>query len=143
MHALPWGLVYRPTLNFGPGTSNSTMLVPTVDTVRYTSIMRLLAHAHAPVLLMGPSGVGKSVLMASMAGDMQPLLRTAPLELAFTARTAPHAVQVALESRLERRAQRRWGPPAGGRVLMLLVDDVNMPQVRALAQRCAGNNHQY
>lgn len=40
-----------------------SLLVPTVDTVRYSTILDMLVHIQKPVFFTGSTGVGKSIIM--------------------------------------------------------------------------------
>jgi dynein heavy chain len=49
--------VYDPKLPF------FSMVVPTVETVRYTTILDMLVSVGKPVFFTGSTGVGKSIIV--------------------------------------------------------------------------------
>ena len=42
------------------------LLVPTIDTIKYSYVMELMLDIEKPVILTGESGVGKSVLVKGL-----------------------------------------------------------------------------
>lgn len=65
-------------------------------------------------------------LHAFSLASPQATSRTLAVTLHFSAQTSAAATQAALEARLEKKRKRRYGAPAGRR-LLLFVDDVSMP----------------
>ncbi|KXZ49087.1 hypothetical protein GPECTOR_23g2 [Gonium pectorale] len=77
------------------------IIVPSVDTLRYTYLLdKGVAHGQ-PVLIVGPTG---------------------------TARTTANATQHLIDAKLDRRRRGVFGPPVG-RKAIVFVDDLNMPQL--------------
>lgn len=48
------------------------LIVPTVDTVRYTFLTQFLVKANYPVLLVGPVGTGKTSVAENVRNSMNP-----------------------------------------------------------------------
>ena len=80
-----------PKFVFKRDTPFFNLIVPTVDTVRYAFLSEVLISAGTPVLLVGESGVGKSVIMQSllskmaMAGRLPPPAAVKPIAAAPSA----------------------------------------------------------
>ncbi|XP_045030294.1 dynein axonemal heavy chain 7 isoform X2 [Daphnia magna] len=101
------------------------LTIPTVDTARYSYLLDLSLASRTPILLVGPTGTGKSLcIQEKMSGFSDE--EFASLCLTFTAQTSAAQVQDLILSRLERRKKGTYGPPAGRRCL-IFVDDLNMP----------------
>ena len=118
------------------------MMVPTVDTVRYTALLELCIGAARPALLCGGTGVGKSAMVhaalralsggsgagvnwgAAVPAQAAPVVTAH--SIVFSAQTSSQEVQALVEAKLERKRKNRYGPPAGRRAVFF-VDDVNMP----------------
>ncbi|KAM8834259.1 LOW QUALITY PROTEIN: dynein axonemal heavy chain 12-like [Synchiropus picturatus] len=101
-------------------------VVPTVDTRRYSFLMDLcIKHGH-PLLLVGPTGTGKSVYVKQKLLNDLDTERFSPFFLSFSARSGANQTQKLIVSRLDKRRKGVLGPPAG-RKCVLFVDDLNMP----------------
>ncbi len=62
-----------------------------------------------PVLVSGPAGVGKTVVVSQRLQQLAAGGGATPLVLNFSARTSSGATQAAIEAKLERRRQHRCG----------------------------------
>jgi hypothetical protein len=58
----PWDALV-PAFKFQPAQPTHSILVPTVDTCRYGSLLQGCMAAGRPVLLVGGTGVGKSAIV--------------------------------------------------------------------------------
>jgi dynein axonemal heavy chain len=103
------------------------MLVPTVDTVRYSKLMQTCLEVDRSVFFTGTTGVGKSVIINDLLRNMKQD-SVVPLQLTFSAQTNAAKIQETIESKLVKLRKTLLGAPAGKRVV-IFVDDVNMPSV--------------
>lgn len=102
------------------------MLVPTVDTVKYTTLIELHIYHNVPLLLVGGTGTGKSFLTQNiLMTKINPELYI-PAFVTFTASTTANETQKLIISKLNKRKRGIYGPPKGQQCV-LLIDDVNMP----------------
>lgn len=78
------------------------IVVPTVDTVRHSFIIETLARARKPVLVVGHSGVGKTMTMNSALSRLVSN-NVLSVPVTFTSYTPPARCQGVLESVLEKK----------------------------------------
>ena len=100
------------------------MTVPTVDTLRNGYVVRTQMRGPRPVMLVGNTGTGKTVLAESILESLNEKLG---LVMNFSSATSSNAAQDIVEGSMEKRSRDQYGPP-GGRSLVLFVDDFNMPK---------------
>eukprot|EP00698_Gefionella_okellyi_P018829 TRINITY_DN568_c0_g1_i2.p1 TRINITY_DN568_c0_g1~~TRINITY_DN568_c0_g1_i2.p1 ORF type:complete len:4478 (+),score=1217.70 TRINITY_DN568_c0_g1_i2:54-13487(+) len=109
--------------NFTP--EFSTVLVPTVDSVRTEFLVDVVAKQNKHVLLIGESGSAKTVTVQSFLSKQSELLAKT---LNFSCATSPLLLQRSIEGVVDKRIGTTWGPP-GGKRMIIFVDDMNMPAI--------------
>jgi len=114
------GYVHDPKLSF------SEIIIPTLDSVRYTYLLDTLVVNNKHVMMTGPTGTGKSV---NIGRHLQFGLSDSyvPLNIMFSAQTGANATQDMIDGKCEKRRKGVFGPTAG-KQFIIFVDDVNMPQ---------------
>eukprot|EP00742_Colponemidia_sp_Colp-10_P004363 GILJ01004656.1.p1 GENE.GILJ01004656.1~~GILJ01004656.1.p1 ORF type:complete len:2862 (-),score=582.32 GILJ01004656.1:82-7611(-) len=105
----------------------SKILVPTVDTVRYSYLLGLMIEMKNPVLFVGESGTAKTATIQNYLSRMD-TESNLQLTINFSSRTMSLDVQRTLEDNIDKRTGKIYGPPAGKR-LICFIDDLNMPAV--------------
>jgi len=146
-----------PKFVFDPNEAYFNILVPTAETVKYTFMLDALLSGERNVLMMGETGVGKSVIAADYlkyAATLPPA-STGPntglsnnsnnhaenkrifgggsghayvsLTVLMSAQTSAGNLQDVLEGKMEKKRKNLLGAPIGKKVV-LFVDDLNMPQ---------------
>ena len=121
----PWKDI-TPDFTYDPKASFFSMLVPTVDTVRYSFVFTKSLMVDRPVLFTGQSGVGKSVVIAAAMTAMVDGGSWTRIDISYSAQTKARQTQEAIESKLDKLKKTLLGPPPGKRLVMF-IDDVNMP----------------
>ena len=107
--------------------SFSSILVPTLDTVRNTKLMQKLVMRGVNVLLTGGTGTGKTVQVKQLLGEVLDQKKFQPMFLNFSAQTSANMTQDIIDGKLGKRRKGVFGPPPGKRCVVF-VDDLNMPK---------------
>lgn len=100
--------------------------VPTVDTVRNRFIVQTLLDANSQVLLVGHSGVGKTVLIDGILMTLDSLIHY--FSICFSAGTTSDITQEIIETNFERRAKNKYRPKNAKIKAICFIDDLNMPK---------------
>eukprot|EP00201_Polytomella_parva_P020499 CAMPEP_0175042260 /NCGR_PEP_ID=MMETSP0052_2-20121109/2450_1 /TAXON_ID=51329 ORGANISM="Polytomella parva, Strain SAG 63-3" /NCGR_SAMPLE_ID=MMETSP0052_2 /ASSEMBLY_ACC=CAM_ASM_000194 /LENGTH=3805 /DNA_ID=CAMNT_0016305023 /DNA_START=33 /DNA_END=11446 /DNA_ORIENTATION=+ len=104
-----------------------SIIVPSVDTVRYTFLLDLAVKSKYPALLVGPTGTGKTILVQKHIFGLPLDVYVTANVIGFSARTSANATQQLVDSKLDRLRKGVFGPPSGKK-MVIFVDDLNMPQ---------------
>jgi dynein heavy chain len=101
------------------------ILVPTVDTTRYTYLLTAFMRAERHTLITGDVGVGKTSVVFNALYSLDESFVFSNLN--FSAQTSSVRVSEGIESRVEKRTKDTFAPP-GGKKLIVFIDDFNMPE---------------
>lgn len=109
------------------------LVVPTIDTCRFSYVMRTLITVDRPCFVTGVTGTGKTVTVQSLLNSLQPLredggMGVLPIFMTFSAQTLSVVTQTTIEGKLEKKRKNLLGAPSGRKVI-IFVDDINMPNV--------------
>ncbi|KPA85080.1 putative dynein heavy chain [Leptomonas pyrrhocoris] len=124
---VPWESL-MPDFTYNPATPFFNVLVPTIDTVRYSSIAQTLLAAKKPVLFNGQTGVGKTFIMADCLRRNKEALQLSLVTFQFSAQTSSERTQELIEAKLKPKRKNLLGA-APGKSVVLFIDDLNMPAV--------------
>lgn len=109
-------------------TSLQAILIPTADTTRLKYFMDMLMSKRYPVMLVGASGTGKSVIVSGKLAALSDEYIVSNIPFNFY--TTSQMLQTIMESSLEKKTGKKFGPP-GLKKLIYFIDDINMPEVDA------------
>ncbi|XP_050527559.1 dynein beta chain, ciliary isoform X2 [Daktulosphaira vitifoliae] len=122
---LPWSDII-PKFELDPDMPLQNALVHTPESIRTRYFVDLLMDYKHPVMLVGSSGCGKTVLITEKLTSLSDSYTIA--NIPFNYYTTSEMLQKILEKPLEKKAGRNYGPP-GNKTLVYFLDDMNMPEV--------------
>ena len=103
------------------------LLIPTLDSLRYESMLAMLVPVGKPVLFTGGPGVSKTAdILMYLRGLNEEKFNVKMTPFSFV--TTPQIYQRTLESTVEKRQGRTYGPP-GGKKCVFFIDDISMPVI--------------
>ncbi|XP_069499778.1 dynein axonemal heavy chain 12 [Ambystoma mexicanum] len=121
-----WNEFIKSTTVGTKNTKIQDIIVPTMDTVRYTFLMELCIKYAKPLLLVGTTGTGKSAYVKDKLMNNLDKDSFLPFFVNFSARTSANQIQNIIMGRLDKRRKGVYGPPMGKKCI-IFVDDMNMP----------------
>ncbi|XP_008290011.1 dynein heavy chain 3, axonemal [Stegastes partitus] len=107
------------------GAKVSDLIIPTMETARQLFFLRTYLAHEIPLLFVGPTGTGKSIINKSFLVKL-PKEQYTPNCIDFSARTSANQIQDIIMAKLDRRRRGVFGPPVGKKCVVY-VDDLNMP----------------
>ncbi|KAJ8284204.1 hypothetical protein COCON_G00030540 [Conger conger] len=107
------------------GAKVSDLIIPTMETARQSFFLRTYLAHEVPMLFVGPTGTGKTIINNSFLLKL-PKEQYTPNCINFSARTSANQTQDIIMSKLDRRRKGVFGPPMGKKCVVY-VDDLNMP----------------
>jgi len=121
----PWE--EKLTANWKPVEKEfNKIIVPTIDTWRNRYIVENLLKNNTQVLVVGHSGVGKTVLVDGILLTLDALIHS--FSITFSAGTTSEITQEIIEGNFERRAKNKYRPKNGKIKSICFIDDLNMPK---------------
>lgn len=102
------------------------IIITTVETIRITALLDLLVRHGKPLLLVGPTGTGKSVYIADYLLKRIDSTLYTYLLTPFSAQSSANQTQDIIMGKLDKRRKGVYGPPVGKRCV-IFIDDVSMP----------------
>ncbi|XP_076020504.1 dynein axonemal heavy chain 3-like [Genypterus blacodes] len=103
----------------------SDLIISTVETARQEFFLDTYLKHEIPMLFVGPTGTGKTLINNSFLVKL-PKEKYTPNIINFSARTSANQTQDIIMAKLDRRRKGVFGPPPGKKCIVY-VDDLNMP----------------
>ncbi|CAB3257078.1 unnamed protein product [Arctia plantaginis] len=101
-------------------------VIPTLETEKYMALIELHTKFRQPLLLIGPTGTGKSFYIQNYLMNSINIDKYTPGFLTFTTTTSCNQTQDLVLSKLVKRRRGIYGPTKGKQAI-IFIDDMNMP----------------
>lgn len=101
-------------------------VVPTLETEKYFYLLKLHTKFFKPLLLIGPTGTGKSFYVQNFLMNAIDMEKYTPGFITFTTTTSANQTQDLVLSKLVKRRKNNYGPTKGKQAV-IFIDDMNMP----------------
>jgi len=102
------------------------IMIPTIDSVRYSYVIKLLLLNNKHVITSGPTGVGKTVNLIEFLGRGLSEKHVS-LVLNFSAQTSANQTQDTIDGKVKKKTRTKYGPE-NNKIMIIFVDDLNMPK---------------
>jgi dynein heavy chain len=102
------------------------IFIETFESLRIKSLLQMSVNYEFPILLIGPTGIGKTQLIASYLRTFNPE-EMMTINLTFSARTTSGNVQSIIDGKVEKKRRDTFGPPLFGQKGIIFIDDLNLP----------------
>jgi dynein heavy chain len=103
----------------------SNLVVPTAETTRQAVLLDMHVASKKGMLYVGSAGTGKTTIIKDYFSTLDKE-KTIYAGINFNSYTDSKAMQVVVESQVDKRSGVIFGPPLG-KVLIYFMDDLNMP----------------
>ena len=110
------------------GVRLADIIVPTVDTTRYSWLLQACMNVKKPCMFCGDSGTAKTVT-AKDAFNQMSADDFAFLTVNFSSRTSSYDFQMIIEENIEKKNITNYGPKMVGKKMVMFIDDLNMPTI--------------
>lgn len=104
------------------------IIVPTVDTVRYTHLLEKMIRGNIPMLFCGNTGTGKTIYVKDVIGNKLDSETFVCAEIGFSAQTTANQAQAVIDGKVDVRRKKGVFGPQPGKICVIFVDDLNMPE---------------
>lgn len=101
-------------------------VIPTLESEKYTALLKLHTKFMQPLLFIGPTGTGKSFLIQNFLMNRISAEKYTPGFITFTTTTSANQTQELVISKLVKRRKNNYGPTKG-KLAIIFIDDMNMP----------------
>ncbi|XP_047030670.1 dynein axonemal heavy chain 12 [Helicoverpa zea] len=101
-------------------------VIPTLETEKYYALLDLHTKFMQPLLLIGPTGTGKSFIVQNFLMNRISIDLYTPGFITFTTTTSANQTQELVISKLYKRRKNNYGPSKGKKAI-IFIDDMNMP----------------
>ncbi|VVD03486.1 unnamed protein product [Leptidea sinapis] len=101
-------------------------VIPTLETEKYIFLLKLHTKFSQPLMLIGPTGTGKSFYIQNFLMNSIDMEKYTPGFITFTTTTSANQTQDLILSKLVKRRKNNYGPTKGKQAI-IFIDDMNMP----------------